>query len=98
MAMLRGINVSGRNPLAMDDLRASWRRAGGADVRTYIQSGNAVFAIGRAAPPVIVRPLPGGSSRRSGPRYRCSCGRTAELVAVVETNPFSDGEGRRPST
>ena len=43
IAMLRGINVSGRNWLAMEDLRRLVADAGGEDVRTYIQSGNAVF-------------------------------------------------------
>ena len=41
--MLRGVNVSGRNRLAMADLRAVHQALGHVDVRTYVQSGNVVF-------------------------------------------------------
>ncbi len=44
VAMLRGINVGGRNTLAMADLRRLVGDLGHADVATYIQSGNVVFS------------------------------------------------------
>ena len=43
VALLRGINVGGRNKVAMTDLRAAFEEAGHAAVRTYIQSGNVLF-------------------------------------------------------
>jgi uncharacterized protein (DUF1697 family) len=43
VALLRGINVGGNNRLPMRDLAAILEAEGAADVRTYIQSGNAVF-------------------------------------------------------
>ena len=43
VALLRGINVGGNRKLAMADLRDAIAGAGGSDVATYIQSGNAVF-------------------------------------------------------
>lgn len=43
VALLRGINVGGRNPVPMAELRAAFEDAGHADVGTYIQSGNVVF-------------------------------------------------------
>jgi uncharacterized protein (DUF1697 family) len=43
LALLRGINVGGRNPVAMADLRAAFEAAGHASVRTYIQTGNVLF-------------------------------------------------------
>lgn len=43
VALLRGVNVGGRNRLAMADLTAMFESAGAADVRTFIQSGNVVF-------------------------------------------------------
>ncbi|WP_138465447.1 DUF1697 domain-containing protein [Poseidonocella sp. HB161398] len=42
-ALLRAVNVGGTGKLPMTDLRALCRKAGFADVATYIQSGNAVF-------------------------------------------------------
>lgn len=43
LALLRGINVGGRNPVAMGELRESFEAAGYKAVRTYIQSGNVLF-------------------------------------------------------
>jgi uncharacterized protein (DUF1697 family) len=43
VALLRGINVGGRNRILMADLRTCFEDAGYTDVRTYIQSGNVVF-------------------------------------------------------
>ena len=41
--LLRGINVGGKNKLPMAGLKSFLEEHGGADVRTYIQSGNAVL-------------------------------------------------------
>lgn len=43
VALLRGVNVGGRNALRMDALARIFERDGCAEVRTYIQSGNVVF-------------------------------------------------------
>lgn len=51
IVLLRGINVGARNRVAMADLRAIVQGLGGTDVRTHLQSGNAVFTaadIGKA--------------------------------------------------
>ena len=43
VALLRGINVGGKNIVRMADLRAAFEDAGYAAVSTYIQSGNVLF-------------------------------------------------------
>jgi uncharacterized protein (DUF1697 family) len=43
VALLRGINVGGRNKVAMADLRQVAESLGHTEVATYIQSGNLVF-------------------------------------------------------
>jgi uncharacterized protein (DUF1697 family) len=43
VALLRGINVGGRNPVPMADLRAVLEDHGYGAVATYIQSGNVLF-------------------------------------------------------
>jgi hypothetical protein len=43
VALLRGINVGGRNKLPMKSLAALFAEVGCDDVQTYIQSGNVVF-------------------------------------------------------
>jgi uncharacterized protein (DUF1697 family) len=44
VALLRGINVGGKNPIKMPELKACFEQNGFADVATYIQSGNVLFA------------------------------------------------------
>ena len=43
LALLRGINVGGKNRILTADLVASFKSAGYDQVRTFIQSGNVVF-------------------------------------------------------
>lgn len=43
VALLRGINVSGKNLLPMEELRNLMEVLGAESVRTYIQSGNVIF-------------------------------------------------------
>lgn len=43
IALLRGINVGGRNKIKMADLRTALTEAGLHKVQTYIQSGNVLF-------------------------------------------------------
>jgi uncharacterized protein (DUF1697 family) len=43
VALLRGINVGGKNLISMAELRAELELAGYTGVATYIQSGNVVF-------------------------------------------------------
>ena len=60
VAMLRGINVSGAKPVKMEALRASFEALGFTNVRTYVQSGNVVFA----AKERTAAPLPGKIAAR----------------------------------
>ncbi len=43
IALLRGINVGGKNTVPMKELKALFEQAGFADVSTYINSGNVLF-------------------------------------------------------
>ena len=45
IALFRGINVGGKNVLPMKDLVALLESLGCEDVKTYIQSGNAVLSV-----------------------------------------------------
>jgi uncharacterized protein (DUF1697 family) len=49
VALLRGINVGGKNLIRMPDLAACFRDDGYRDVRTYIQSGNVLFGADHTA-------------------------------------------------
>jgi len=88
IALLRGINVGGRNKIAMADLSTMFIDAGCSAVRTYIQSGNVVFA----ADPRLAARIPDTVSamiaERLGIRSPIVLRGRAELVEVVKHNPF----------
>lgn len=43
LALIRGINVGGKNLVKLSDLRAAFAEVGFTDVATYIQSENVLF-------------------------------------------------------
>jgi uncharacterized protein (DUF1697 family) len=51
IALFRGINVGGKNVVAMKDLTRVMQTLGCTDVTTYIQSGNVVFNAGDTVTP-----------------------------------------------
>lgn len=55
VALLRGINVGGKNIIAMSDLRACFERHGFGEVATYIQSGNVIFDSAGMGRPELAR-------------------------------------------
>ncbi len=44
IALLRGINVSGKNKIAMPELKKCFLELGYVDVVTYLNSGNVIFS------------------------------------------------------
>jgi uncharacterized protein (DUF1697 family) len=72
VALLRGVNVGGHRRVPMADLRAGLEGAGFTDVRTYLQSGNAVVSGG-----------PSGAAEVAGlvrSAVLSSCGVEADVV------------------
>ena len=55
VALLRGINVGGKNLIKMTALKACFEANGFEDVATYIQSGNVVFASSETRMPGLTR-------------------------------------------
>ena len=66
LALLRGINVGGKNLVKMSELRAALEEMGLADVATYIDSGNFVFRAPRPARPELAKRLESALSERFG--------------------------------
>ena len=44
IALLRGINVGGKNKISMPELKAAFEETGFLDVKTYVNSGNVIFS------------------------------------------------------
>ena len=88
IALLRGINVGGKNKLPMLALAALFTESGCRDVQTYIQSGNIIFQ----AAPEIADALPAQITALIAERYSLHVPvilRTAEQLAeAFHHNPF----------
>jgi uncharacterized protein (DUF1697 family) len=88
VALLRGINVGGKNMLPMKELAAMFVSAGCGDVATYIQSGNVVFN----AVDKVVAGLGGRIAKqveeRFGMRVPVVLRSAAQIDAVIRGNPF----------
>ncbi len=88
VALLRGINVGGKNKLAMKDLVALFEAAGARDVRTHIQSGNVIFTASAAAARRAAKQVEAALARR-GLRSPVVLRSAAELAAAVANNPLA---------
>lgn len=94
IALLRAINVGGTGKLAMRDLVALCQRAGFADVRTYIQSGNIILRSPAPAAQVqatLQQAVSQAVKKPIGVFLRTP----AELADVLAANPFPEAPGSR---
>ena len=64
LALLRGINVGGKNIIAKDDLRQCFEDLGYTNVRTYIQSGNILFRAVQTSVKALTAEVEAGLSKR----------------------------------
>jgi len=87
VALLRGINIGGRNRVAMADLRETVTSLGHRDVATYIQSGNVVFSA--AGEGDLTGPLERAIEQRLGVAARVIVLSRAELEAVARASPYA---------
>lgn len=88
VALLRGINVGGKNKLKMTDLADLFATAGGGDVRTFIQSGNVLFSSEEAA--AVVARAESALAAALGQPIPVVWRTAEELRSVPARNPFVD--------
>jgi uncharacterized protein (DUF1697 family) len=88
IALLRGINVGGKNKVPMQSLRELITAMGGTGVRTHLQSGNAVFTHREEDPQLLTTQLERTIADELGLTISCLVRTTADLRRVVEANPF----------
>jgi uncharacterized protein (DUF1697 family) len=89
VALLRAVNVGGTGKLPMSDLKALCERAGLQRVRTYIASGNVVFA-SREPEARVKAALETALEAYAGKPVGVLVRTAAEMVGVVAGNPFPD--------
>ena len=88
VALLRGINVGGKNMLPMKELAAMFARAGCGDVVTYIQSGNVVFRATDQVAAGLSGAITSEVEKRFGMKVPVVLRSAAEIAAVICGNSF----------
>lgn len=88
VALLRGINLGSTRRLAMADLRAVLAGLGYSDVRTHLQSGNAVFTAPTRSAAAVSGAVANAIRAESGMDVAVVVRTSAELAAVLAHDPF----------
>ena len=94
LALLRGINVGGRNVIRMTELRKCFEDEGFRDVATYIQSGNVIFGSDSAEPGALTDRIEAMLAAAFDYKARVALRSLKDMRAVVERAP--EGFGARP--
>jgi len=89
IALLRGINVGGRNKVAMADLRDVVAGLGHTGVSTYIQSGNVLFTSDETDTEALGKSLEDAITARLGVKPSVIVLSREELAGVVRDNPYA---------
>ena len=87
VVLLRGINVGGRNKIAMKDLQQTFADLGFVEPTTFIQSGNVVAGTRKKNGPALVRAIERGLSDAFGYKARVVVLDLAQMGTVVRQIP-----------
>lgn len=92
--LLRGINVGGKNKLAMKDLIALLEVQGFENIKTYIQSGNVVFTttkrLGKNSGDIVAQKV----AKVFGFKPDIMILAKAEFAVAINNNPFAAANGK----
>ena len=91
LALLRGINVGGKNLVKMADLRAVFESMEFADVATYIASGNVLFGAPRRRREELAAEIESELTGRFGIELKVVLLTKSHLKVVVEDAPRGFG-------
>jgi uncharacterized protein (DUF1697 family) len=96
VALLRGINVGGKNLIKMTELKACFESLGLESVVTYIQSGNILFSADEADQFQLTRRIEGALSKTFNYKSRVVVRSQKEMKNIVARAPT--GFGSDPAT
>lgn len=88
VALLRAVNVGGTGKLPMSELKAICEGLGYTSVRTYIASGNVIFA-SRKTESAVKRELEKALAAYAGKAVGVMVRSAAEIAQVAADNPFA---------
>ena len=90
IALFRGINVGGKNILPMKELVAILEALGAQNVKTYIQSGNAVFACPKKDASRLSIMISSEIKKRRGFEPHVLIMESEDLDKALRNNPFPE--------
>jgi uncharacterized protein (DUF1697 family) len=90
VALLRGINVAGKNKLPMKDLVQIFEAAGCTDVKTFIASGNVIFHAKSVTG--LAEKISAAIKKKFQLQVPVVLRTARELEAAADNNPFDDEE------
>jgi uncharacterized protein (DUF1697 family) len=96
IALLRAVNLAGRNRVSMSDLCELAATLGLLDARTLLQSGNLVFRSTVSSADALERLLQDAAARELNVSTEFFVRSTAEWKAVIAANPFPAEAKRDP--
>jgi uncharacterized protein (DUF1697 family) len=97
IALFRGLNAGGSHKLPMADLKALLEKNGCADVRTYVQSGNAILRCPGTSVESLAKRVTAAISKRHGFEPRVFVLTRSELEKAAAGNPFPQAD-EKPQT
>lgn len=92
IALLRGINVGGKNILPMKELVQDLESLDLRDIQTYIQSGNVVFRSLSDVSPTLGAQIATRIEDRHGFRPRVLILSADQLKSAIDSNPYPEAE------
>ena len=91
VALLRGINVGGKNKVKMETLREILAAGGFENVKTYINSGNVIFETAKTEDNKLAAEIESAIEKEFSLKIKVIVRQMAEIKDIIKNNPF-DGQ------
>jgi uncharacterized protein (DUF1697 family) len=88
IALLRGINVTGKNMIKMETLRATFESLGFGNVKSYINSGNLAFNTSKTSEKTLAAKIGDAIEKDFGLRIQVMVRERKAIESVIRNNPF----------
>lgn len=90
VALVRGINIGGKNKVPMAELSEVVTSLGHTGVTTYIQSGNVLFTTAQDDTAKLASALEAAITQAFGVKSSVVVLSRDELIRILDTNPYAD--------
>ncbi len=90
ITLLRGINVSGKNKIKMEELRSLYESLGFEEIHTYIQSGNVIFRTNLLDTTQMITQIRNKINQEYGFDVIVIVRTPEEFDQIIKNNPYSD--------